>query len=289
MGNLTRTDAVADGTTIQTLISYDHRGVKTGMTDADKGTYAYVTNAFGELTQQTDARGNVTSIGYDQYGRKTYQQVVHGSENDDNINELTLYRYMDPNTSHGSAFNSGVERLGQLIEVAHASGASSYSTGVSFDTFAANDAQYHEQYQLDGYGRAVGTVRMVDANLAVAGDEEMFHTFTNYDQYGRVFQQFDAANEDSAVQYEYNQYGFVTKLWDARRVNGELTNYFQETLAVDPRGKVVLEARGDNNMVRRYFDVNGQIMLKITSPGGIVIDLASDNANYLEYVQYRWD
>ncbi|WP_298637165.1 hypothetical protein, partial [uncultured Umboniibacter sp.] len=25
------------------------------------------------------------------------------------------------------------------------------------------------------------------------------------------------------------------------------------------------------------------------SPGGIVIDLASDNANYLEYVQYRWD
>ncbi|WP_147434535.1 hypothetical protein [Umboniibacter marinipuniceus] len=36
--------------------------------------------------------------------------------------------------------------------------------------------------------------------------------------------------------------------------NGELTNYFQETLAVDPRGNVVLEGRGDGNRVRRYFE-----------------------------------
>lgn len=66
-GNLVETNA---GGVITTL-TYDLRGRKIQMADADMGTWTYAYNALGELIRQTDAKSQVTTMQYDLLGRLT--------------------------------------------------------------------------------------------------------------------------------------------------------------------------------------------------------------------------
>jgi RHS repeat-associated protein len=54
-----------------TQISYDSAGRKTGMADADMGSWSYSYDALGDLLTQTDARGCVTTMSYDLDNRLT--------------------------------------------------------------------------------------------------------------------------------------------------------------------------------------------------------------------------
>ena len=64
-GNLTQ---VSDGTNTTTN-TYDIRGFRTGMTDPDMGQWSYVYNVLGELTSQTNAKNQTTTMTYDLLGR----------------------------------------------------------------------------------------------------------------------------------------------------------------------------------------------------------------------------
>ncbi len=46
-------------------IDYDFLGRKTGMSDADLGSWSYAYNALGQLTRQTDARDRTICLYYD--------------------------------------------------------------------------------------------------------------------------------------------------------------------------------------------------------------------------------
>ncbi len=50
-------------------ISYDFLGRKTGMSDADLGSWSYAYNTLGQLTRQTDARAKTSCLYYDSLGR----------------------------------------------------------------------------------------------------------------------------------------------------------------------------------------------------------------------------
>ncbi len=50
-------------------IDYDFLGRKTGMSDADMGSWSYAYNALGLLTRQTDARAQTRCLYYDSLGR----------------------------------------------------------------------------------------------------------------------------------------------------------------------------------------------------------------------------
>lgn len=65
IGNLTKTDK--DNSII--TLEYDDLGNRTKSIDPAMGTWSYVYNGFGELTQQTDGKGQITSIEYDKLGR----------------------------------------------------------------------------------------------------------------------------------------------------------------------------------------------------------------------------
>ncbi len=54
-----------------TNLYYDFGGRKTSMSDPDMGSWSYAYNAVGGLTKQTDARGCVTTFGYDALDRLT--------------------------------------------------------------------------------------------------------------------------------------------------------------------------------------------------------------------------
>ena len=50
-------------------IGYDFLGRKTGMSDADLGSWSYAYNTLGQLTRQTDARAKTSCLYYDSLGR----------------------------------------------------------------------------------------------------------------------------------------------------------------------------------------------------------------------------
>jgi len=50
-------------------MSYDLLGSKTAMSDPNKGAWSYEYNGFGELTKQTDAKGQTSAMTYDGLGR----------------------------------------------------------------------------------------------------------------------------------------------------------------------------------------------------------------------------
>ncbi len=74
-GNLLETNANG----VITTLSYDQRGRKTGMTDADMGTWSYSYNVLGELTSQTDAKNQVITMAYDVLGRMTSRVEAEGT------------------------------------------------------------------------------------------------------------------------------------------------------------------------------------------------------------------
>ncbi len=74
-GNLLETNA--NGVT--TTMSYDQRGRKTGMTDADMGTWSYSYNALGEMVSRTDAKLQVVTMAYDVLGRMTSRVEAEGT------------------------------------------------------------------------------------------------------------------------------------------------------------------------------------------------------------------
>ena len=56
---------------VTTTLTYDLAGRKTGMFDPDMGSWSYTYYALGTLWTQTDARGCVTTLGYDELNRLT--------------------------------------------------------------------------------------------------------------------------------------------------------------------------------------------------------------------------
>jgi RHS repeat-associated protein len=78
-GNLERKSVVASaqgGSLNPTRILYNARGQKTRTEDPDQGAWTYAHNSAGELTQQTDAMGNVTTILYDGLGRMVQRDAA---------------------------------------------------------------------------------------------------------------------------------------------------------------------------------------------------------------------
>lgn len=67
---------VSDAKANMTTMSYDSLGRKTGMSDRDMGTWAYVYDANGNLIRQTDAKGQRSCFYYDALDRVTGKHHV---------------------------------------------------------------------------------------------------------------------------------------------------------------------------------------------------------------------
>ena len=63
------------------IIGYDDRGRKTSANDPNMGPWEYGYNGFGDLTRQTDAKGQVTNITYDVLGRMVSREVAGQTTN----------------------------------------------------------------------------------------------------------------------------------------------------------------------------------------------------------------
>ena len=169
-------------------MSYDARGRRTGLTDPDRGTWAYAWNGFDELVEQTDAVGNVQKMTYDALGRlETRKDYLPGATT---ASATATWTY-DP-----------ANGLGQLHTV--------------------TDDTYTRTHGYDALGRPATVTH------ALGGSDGTYYSRQTYDEYGRVHQVFDAARtgntpmdwQDNVVEVQYNGQGYAHKWVDASEGRG---------------------------------------------------------------------
>ena len=113
--------------------------------------------------------------------------------------------------------------------------------GIGQVTRVEDDKGYSMDYVYDHFGRNHRSL------MKVPGLDQVFESSQTYDQFGRVFQSFDASsNQESngvrGVQTIYNKYGFVSETRDARSFGSDSSikhdNFYNKTLTTDARGNV---------------------------------------------------
>ncbi|MEM7765647.1 MAG: RHS repeat-associated core domain-containing protein [Pseudomonadota bacterium] len=248
-GNMvTMTDNAGNTTTI----GYDIFGQKRTMDDPDKGVWSYDYSAFGDLVSQTNANGHSTKMTYDDLGRMTTRL--------DCIN--TAAAQCDANAMlEGSTtwtYDTGANALGQLVSVE--------------DTISG----YYQAVAYDGFGRS--------SEVSTNFDGTLYKEKTTYDEYGRVFQVFDAAGDgtwtDSGIRNRYNSYGFLFSVEDAVQVAGASRTVYRSITEMDARAQVKAEVLGNDVITSRGYDAATGRLKAITSTGAAV---------NIQDLDYHWD
>ncbi|MEW6995201.1 PQQ-binding-like beta-propeller repeat protein [Colwelliaceae bacterium MEBiC 14330] len=259
VGKLSTVHSSADDIIVVENI-YDNLGRKKEMHDKNMGSWHYVYNALGELVEQTDANLTVTTNHYDNLGRKEWQMVT---------GEPTSYWH--------------------------------YS-GHQLTSESAGDWQRH--YKYDFIGRNVASLTSLDSSTdCIAG--VAYNTNTNdlritddtlndpvasrcviqqktFDNYGRVFQQFDDYRRSSngdfvearGIRYHY-AYGKVLKQQEARE--GEQGRIYTETVSLNAFGGISEYRKGS-----RIINVGAD-------DAGRANSISSGDGDYIQQDSYTFD
>ena len=131
-GNLTTIVDAKLPTGATTSYAYNIRGFKTDSTDPDTGHWIYTPDSLNELVQQTDAKSQVTSFGYDLLGRMTSR--------------------LEPESTTATTWTYGTSAA--LHEIGRAKSVS-------------KPDGYAEGYTYDSVGRPAGTTITEDTNYAI--------------------------------------------------------------------------------------------------------------------------
>jgi RHS repeat-associated protein len=226
VGNLAQVTGV-DNEVI--TMSYDRAGRKIAMDDPDKGVWQYAYNPLGELTRQLDSKNQAIDFNYDSLGRIVSREEL------DNVSSLTDGSFDTVNTET-TTYRGDSPGKGQPLEVR-------YRVGL------AGAVVHQKSYLYDAYGR----IQTVSTTIGT----ETFAEDTTYDQYGRVFQQFDASGDDHGLRYAY-QNGHLKLIKEAREgTNGKV---YQEILAMDARGNITNTDLGNGtNVLALYNEASGRL------------------------------
>ena len=155
--------------------TYDRLGRKISTVDPNMGEWTYTYNSLGELITQTDALQQTTTNSYDLMGR-----IVTRSDADGTSSWI---------------YDSGIGAIGQVVSESGPDGTS-------------------KTFTYDAYSRVVKTTTHMGSSN---GNNESFVVLKSYDLLGRQSSVIypDVSGSSAAVNYHYNQYGFLQYLTDA--------------------------------------------------------------------------
>lgn len=301
---------VASGTQRPHEYVYDKRGLLAETTWGNSGLNTTETreyDAFGRLTQLTDARGNASSIEYDRLGRQiatvdaldarrvtTYDAFSRLLTVSDALSpaNVTTYSYDDAERSMTITTPEGVEvttarnRHGEQVNVTAAGNTTTYSyslngqlTGTSDDLGALEERTYDRngrQLTQDD-ARGATTVFTYDAANRVltrtvdSGGLALLTSY-EYDGQGRVTSVTDP--NGTVTETEYDMDGRVVKVTvDAAGLD------LQTVYAYDRAGNVVSVTEGygsANPRVTEYtFDILGRRTQEVVDPGSGNLNLTT--------------
>ena len=237
VGNLTRVIGVDN---IAVTMNYDKAGRKTSMNDPDKGYWQYRYNALGEMTRQLDSKGQAIDFVYDKLGRVTNRYELNGVSSLGDTSYTTVNR-------ETTSYRTASPGKAQVQSV-------SYRTGSNGSILQRKDIRY------DNFGR-ISEVDTVIAGLT-------YTEKTTYDQFGRVFQQFDASGGDRGIRNVYNARGYLSQIKEARE--GTQGQVYQSINAMDAYGNVTQMTLGNGvQAFASYNSNNGRLTNLRASKGGI--------------------
>jgi len=105
----------------------------------------------------------------------------------------------------------------------------------------------------------------------IDGDIGQFAEQTTYDQFGRVFQQFDASGGSRGVRYHYDNSGYLLSLQEAREGTSGVD--YQMVGAMDARGNVTELTLGNNVKVSASYDAGSGRLSQIQA-----VDLSTNGS-----------
>ena len=258
-GNLTKT---TDAGGVVSNMTYDTLGRKLEMqkyetANPSDGVWTYAYNGFGDLVRQTDARSQVQVMAYDGLGRMICRR-------DESSGGTPSCSTPDTSSFEGAAtwtYDIGANALGQVTSV--------------------NDAvsNFQKSYTYDEKGR----VSVVSTTI----DGTAYFEKTTYDDVGRVYQIFDAAGDgsfsDYGVAHDYNDYGYLELVGDAREVDGQPRTVYRQVTSMNARGQVEFESLGDGVVTTdySYFATTGRM--------NSILSVDADTGVKVQDLAYTWD
>ncbi|KAF7787651.1 hypothetical protein PRUB_a5334 [Pseudoalteromonas rubra] len=239
LGLLETVQSSADGGAVLITNSYNLiTGRKKRTEDVDRGNWQYTYNALGELLTQTDANGDTQSFVYDSLGRKTQLKI------NDVVDSQWHYHASQPwrldREQRGSWVRSYLyDPLGRQVASV---------TDLESNLSCKNEVSYEP---------ATKDVRITDA-LASVHDAKCVVQLTTFDEYGRVFQQFDDYRRtrdrgrfvEARGQRLYYRAGQVYQKQEAREGSAGQLYYVAES--EDSAGRVTGYKKGYFSMVVGY-------------------------------------
>jgi RHS repeat-associated protein len=253
----TPTNGSSAGQAITTSITYDQFGRKLSMLDPDKGLMSYDYNALGELISQTDAKGQTQSLFYDALGRMIERRENRRLDSGSFVSEPTARWIYDD----ALLVSTSVKAIGLLI---------SENNGLSGTASGA----FARSYSYDRFGRSVTAITTLEGTA--------YTQRTTYDQYGRVFQSFDASTNSASPAGQlqvYSSDGFPIGVREA--ANGLVGTIYSQVLSLSPRGQVRRE---------RYHESNNLVSDRIFEDNtGRLAQISTGINGSLQRWDYTWD
>lgn len=300
-GNLTQAQTTADGSSVAVKICYDALGRKVAMHDPDKGGFKgnggltcgqvvgvsprkagwwyYSYNAFGELVEQVDPKGQKVKNYYDQLGRMTgrIDYLASGA-----IEGLSQWFYEGGVGSHNPGIKGALTAvvMNTATNITTAQAESFINNGAASCNESATSC-HKTLYHFDIYSRPSETT------VYFPGSNKPYVSSVQYDNFGRPYRQYDALDNlirdsngretPSGTQTHYNTNGYAFKTTDIATGRALST-----TLKTNVLGQVIEELRGNGLRSISTYDIKT----------GLLTNQKTLNALNLTNVQnnvYGWD
>ncbi len=246
---------------VSVTMSYDFMGRKIGMNDPDKGIWSYRYDVLGQLTRQRDSKNQAVDFEYDLLGRiiNRYDRTDVDSLGDQIFNTVSTTETIYQNQTGSSVSGKGQIIVEKILD----------------DTVTPSETLHQRDYDYDGFGRV--SVR----TTAIGG--QGFTETTRYDQFGRLFQQFDASGGDRGIRYHYNSFGHLNKLQEAREgsTGSNPGVIYQEITAMDARGNITSATLGGNIDTSAIYDQKTGYLLNLMASDG--------NSIPVQDLSFIWD
>ena len=246
----TQLGSPSDPHNVITELDYDDLGRKDYLKDPDKGEWHYTHNVFGELVEQRDAKGQVSTMTYDGLGRMTYREDL------DSIGDIA--------SAVVWTYDAAVNGLGQLAEVV--------------DSVSG----YKKTHTFDGFGRPSKTTMCMGLGAA----QQCHSQKVTYDEHNRRLRNYDAAGDgtfqDSGVENRYTDTGYLREVVE---VGAEPGTLYYKVNAMDARGRISEFTHGNGLVTRHTYDpVTARLNLLET--GTLADEILTASAQNLHYA---WD
>ncbi|MEM8549824.1 MAG: RHS repeat-associated core domain-containing protein, partial [Verrucomicrobiota bacterium] len=268
-GNLLESYAPSAATATKVVMTYDKRGNKRTMTDPDMGYWQYEYDSYGRLIEQTDAKGQVTTMQYDLLDRMTSRTT----DADDAAQAQTSNWYYTTNANAGD-----YDEIGTLsLEVAYNN--------------AGNEVS-RRAYYYDDQGRLFVTL---DKVLVEGLRYKYFYTQSRFDQYGRpthaasFWRPIELEASEFNLHYgwssfvqktTYNQKGFVLKVEDTGQTDGGAPRTLWSAPKYNIYGQLEEYTMGGRVVVAQEYDEADRTLEQITA--------SNDTASY-QHMTFDFD